>query len=148
MRIMLLCTALLALSAAATPAAAQTGGQQIEQACVSSFVTEGSFLSGRNFRAAAVADGVSTADAVQRVAQALALQGRWRNIDGNRELGTVSALLGVGGNDQAVTSLNIVIQDAPQGARMNAVFSARGGLMVRLEPLRDMICGALAGAAS
>jgi hypothetical protein len=129
-------------------ASAQSAGDQIKQTCTSGFTVEGGFFRGRTFHGAAEVQGVTTAQAVQRIAQALALQNQWHDIRADRDIGTVSAAMGVTFNDAAQVPLNIVVQEKDGGGlALQAGFFARGGLMVELGPLKELMCGALAAAA-
>lgn len=150
MRFSSLAFALIVCGLVAAPrgAQAQTATEQVMQACVADFAFEGTFWRGRTFRAHGDVAGVTTPVAVQRIAQKLALQSVWRDVRADRDIGTVSATMGAQGNDAAVVPLNIVVQDKEGGGvTVQAVFMARGGLMVQLEPVRNLMCEAVASAA-
>ena len=128
-------------------ASAQTSKELIQQSCQAAFEAEGGFLRGRIYRANGEAASVTMSQAVVRIAQALALQGMWRDVRADREIGTITAGVGAVGNDQLELPLNIVVQDTANNAvSMRAVFTARAGLIVQAERLREMMCGALAAA--
>jgi len=147
MRIHLLCLALLTLLSSPTTAAAEAGEVPIEEQCQAGFDTQGNFLHGGTLRGRAVALGVNSEQAVQRIAQALALQGQWRNVDADRELGIIGATMSALGDHDAITPLNIVVRDSPEGALLTATFSAAPGSVVAVGRVRGLICDALAAAA-
>jgi hypothetical protein len=116
-----------------------TQNQNDSRECARNFTYDGSFLSGRTFKTNVFVQNVKQDQAMQRAARYIIADG-WQVNNTDSKLGIISASQTVSYGNGKTAPLNVGIEQAKGGVKVNIAYSISGGVTSPVDAVQNFFC--------
>jgi hypothetical protein len=113
--------------------------------CETNFTTEGSFFKGKTFKTWAIVEGVSKENAFKEAYLHIAKDG-WKISNSDKEIGSITASQDVSYGAGKTAPLNVIIEEAPSGAKISITYALSGGVASPEKAVMESFCKTIAAA--